>query len=93
MVQLSTANLCRLGMFLYARLVLDYLSTNIFYSGDEVKTSIDHLPDKLSDLYATYYYLPHFTLPPNQTADFTTRLTCVVPIKLSEDSHPNPRPP
>ncbi|EAQ87140.1 hypothetical protein CHGG_03759 [Chaetomium globosum CBS 148.51] len=45
----NTANLCPLGMFLYARLVLDYLSTNIFYSGEEVKTSIDHLPDKLSD--------------------------------------------
>jgi hypothetical protein len=41
-------------MFLYARLVLDYLSTNIFYNGEEVKTSIDHLPDKLSELYATY---------------------------------------
>lgn len=53
-------------MFLYARLVLDYLSTNIFYSGEEVKTSIDHLPDKLSDLYATYLlptYLTYLSLP------------------------------
>lgn len=45
------------GMFLYARLVLDYLATNIFFSGEEVKTSIGHLPDKLSDLYANYYLL------------------------------------
>ncbi|KAK4144471.1 uncharacterized protein C8A04DRAFT_36713 [Dichotomopilus funicola] len=39
------------GMFLYARLVLDYLATNIFFSGEEVKTSIGHMPDKLSDFY------------------------------------------
>ena len=54
-------------MFLYARLVLDYLSTNIFYSGEEVKMSIEHLPDKLSDLYATTYYL--HDLPHNQATD------------------------
>ncbi|KAH6855598.1 hypothetical protein B0I37DRAFT_424156 [Chaetomium sp. MPI-CAGE-AT-0009] len=36
-------------MFLYARLVLDYIATNIFFSGDEVMTSINHLPDKLTD--------------------------------------------
>ncbi|KAL7916576.1 chromatin remodelling complex Rsc7/Swp82 subunit domain-containing protein [Trichoderma velutinum] len=39
------------GMFLYARLVLDYLSTNIFYSGDEIMTSVNQLPEKLSDFY------------------------------------------
>ncbi|KAL7928885.1 hypothetical protein V8C35DRAFT_221248 [Trichoderma chlorosporum] len=39
------------GMFLYARLVLDYLSTNIFYSGDEILTSVNQLPEKLSDFY------------------------------------------
>ncbi|UKZ47926.1 hypothetical protein TrVGV298_002161 [Trichoderma virens] len=38
-------------MFLYARLVLDYLSTNIFYSGDEIMTSVNHLPEKLVDFY------------------------------------------
>ncbi len=38
------------GMFLYARLVLDYLSTNIFFSGEEIRTSINHLPEKLTDL-------------------------------------------
>jgi hypothetical protein len=42
-------------MFLYARLVLDYIATNIFFSGEEVRTSINHLPDKLTDLYAAYY--------------------------------------
>lgn len=39
-----------IGMFLYARLVLDYLSTNIFYSGDEIMTSVNQLPEKLGDL-------------------------------------------
>ncbi|RKL16693.1 hypothetical protein BFJ70_g14981 [Fusarium oxysporum] len=35
------------GMFLYARLVLDYLSKNLFFSGKEMKKSIDELPDEL----------------------------------------------
>jgi DNA-binding Lrp family transcriptional regulator len=63
MQEANTANPRRSGMFLYARLVLDYLSTNIFYSGEEVRTSINHLPDKLSDLYAAHYlsYSPTFT--------------------------------
>ncbi|KAI0867564.1 hypothetical protein GGS24DRAFT_515180 [Hypoxylon argillaceum] len=39
------------GMFLYARLVLDYLATNIFYDGAEIKSSIDALPEELSDFY------------------------------------------
>lgn len=39
-----------IGMFLYARLVSDYLSTNIFYSGDEIMTSVNQLPEKLGDL-------------------------------------------
>lgn len=39
-------------MFLYARLVLDYLSKNIFFSGKEMKKSIDELPKELSELYA-----------------------------------------
>ena len=38
-------------MFLYARLVLDYLSSNIFYSGDEMKESINELPEELFGLY------------------------------------------
>lgn len=37
-------------MFLYARLVLDYISTNIFFNLDEIKTSVNELPEKLSDL-------------------------------------------
>jgi archaellum biogenesis ATPase FlaH len=39
-----------LGMFLYARLVLDYLAKNIFYSGEEMRMSVHELPDKLFDL-------------------------------------------
>src|SRR5580700_2554876 len=41
------------GMFLYARLVLDYLATNIFYSGDEIKISVNQLPEKLTDLWVS----------------------------------------
>lgn len=38
-------------MFLYARLVMDYLASKIFYSGDEIKQSVNQLPKKLADLY------------------------------------------
>ncbi|KAF7522528.1 hypothetical protein G7054_g12117 [Neopestalotiopsis clavispora] len=37
------------GMFLYARLVLEYLGSNIFFSGEEIKTSVNELPAKLSE--------------------------------------------
>lgn len=37
-------------MFLYARLILDYLATNIFYSGDELKKSIEELPETITEL-------------------------------------------
>ncbi|KAK8139401.1 hypothetical protein PG984_002781 [Apiospora sp. TS-2023a] len=40
------------GMFLYARLVLDYLSSNIFYEPHEIKTSVYKLPAKLSEFYS-----------------------------------------
>ncbi|UPK96932.1 hypothetical protein LCI18_007867 [Fusarium solani-melongenae] len=39
------------GMFLYARLVMDYLASNIFYSGDEIKQSVNQLPKKLAEFY------------------------------------------
>ncbi|KAK7428634.1 hypothetical protein QQZ08_004896 [Neonectria magnoliae] len=39
------------GMFLYARLVLDYLSHNIFFSCDEIQASVNQLPEKLTDFY------------------------------------------
>ncbi|KAI3342319.1 hypothetical protein F4824DRAFT_445750 [Ustulina deusta] len=37
-------------MFLHARLVLDYLSSNIFFTGAEMRSSIDELPEELSEL-------------------------------------------
>jgi hypothetical protein len=37
-------------MFLYARLVLDYLSKNIFYTSQEMKDSVRELPEELSEL-------------------------------------------
>ncbi|KAH9885562.1 hypothetical protein F4778DRAFT_774332 [Xylariomycetidae sp. FL2044] len=39
------------GMFLYARLVLDYLASNVFYNAEEIKTSLRELPQELSDFY------------------------------------------
>ena len=38
------------GMFLWARLVLDYLSTNFFYSRSEIMAAVETLPRKLSEL-------------------------------------------
>lgn len=39
-----------LGMFLYARLVLDYISAKIFFSPAEVKRSVTGLPEKVAGL-------------------------------------------
>ncbi|KAI1070812.1 hypothetical protein LB507_006787 [Fusarium sp. FIESC RH6] len=39
------------GMFLYARLVVDYLTSNVFYTGDEMKESVNQLPQKLTEFY------------------------------------------
>jgi hypothetical protein len=39
-----------IGMFLYTRLVLDYLSYNVFFSGEEVKRSVFELPPRLVEL-------------------------------------------
>ncbi|KAF3019356.1 hypothetical protein E8E14_010905 [Neopestalotiopsis sp. 37M] len=41
------------GMFLYARLVLEYLSSNIFFTGEEIKSSVYELPAKLSEFKIT----------------------------------------
>lgn len=38
------------GMFLYARLVLDYVSSNLFVRSEELKNAIQQLPKKLADL-------------------------------------------
>lgn len=38
-------------MFLWARLVLDYLSTNILSSRDEVRGAVDMLPVELGELH------------------------------------------
>jgi hypothetical protein len=36
-------------MFLYARLILDYVENKIFFYRDEVKKAIDDLPQELTD--------------------------------------------
>jgi predicted ATPase len=50
LIRYKSSDLMSPGMFLYARLVLDYLGTNIFISGEELKESIHVLPETLSDL-------------------------------------------
>ena len=37
-------------MFLWARLVLDYLAANIFHNRGEITAAINTLPRKLSEL-------------------------------------------
>ncbi|CAK7243972.1 MAG: hypothetical protein STHCBS139747_005506 [Sporothrix thermara] len=44
------------GMFLYARLVLDYISSNLFYSSQELQDSIDVLPAELLAFYRDILY-------------------------------------
>jgi hypothetical protein len=39
-------------MFLWARLVLEYISKNMFYTKDEILTAVQELPRELSELYA-----------------------------------------
>ncbi|KAI8950616.1 hypothetical protein F4801DRAFT_590286 [Xylaria longipes] len=39
------------GMFLWARLVLDYLTHNIFYKSQEIQEAVDTLPRKLAKFY------------------------------------------
>ncbi|KAK3497861.1 uncharacterized protein B0T23DRAFT_394061 [Neurospora hispaniola] len=56
------------GMFLWARLVLDYLSTNILSSRDEVRGAVDMLPAKLGELHVE----PH--LPSEATLAFLLSL-------------------
>jgi hypothetical protein len=46
-------------MFLYARLVLDYLTKNIFFTGKEMKASIDELPEELTELYVAQSFVCH----------------------------------
>ncbi|KAH7014541.1 uncharacterized protein B0I36DRAFT_355736 [Microdochium trichocladiopsis] len=39
------------GMFLYAKLVVDYLTHNIIYNTAEIMTSVNELPEKIVDLF------------------------------------------
>jgi hypothetical protein len=43
--------LTAVGMFLWARLVLNYLATNVFYDSEEFITATRILPRELSDFY------------------------------------------
>lgn len=40
-------------MFLWARLVLGYISKNMFYKKDEILTAVQTLPRELGDLFVT----------------------------------------
>lgn len=43
-------------MFLYARLVLDYINANIFFTGDELRDAINQLPATLNEFYQKLLY-------------------------------------
>ena len=62
-------------MFLYARLVVDYLTSNVFYSGDEMKESVNQLPRKLTELYVIA--LP-FSGEPNSATSYQRILTQIL---------------
>lgn len=40
------------GMFLYARLIIDYLSKQLFRTSEDLRVAIQELPPELRDLYA-----------------------------------------
>ena len=47
-------------MFLWARLVLEYLFNNIFYTRQEIYNVVDSLPRKLSELLVSVpFYHPY----------------------------------
>ena len=72
-------------MFLYARLVLDYISANIFYDGEELKVAINQLPETLAELFV---YLPSF-FPSCSRADHRIsyqKLLAQILARLSEQS-------
>ncbi|KAK2611705.1 hypothetical protein N8I77_005030 [Diaporthe amygdali] len=54
------------GMFLYARLVLDFVSSNIFVRGDELRSSINQLPHELSSFY--FKLLSQILIPLDQNS-------------------------
>jgi tRNA(Glu) U13 pseudouridine synthase TruD len=54
MVSIYRANRTFIGMFLWATLVLNYLSANFFYSGEEFTRAIDTLPRELTALYVSF---------------------------------------
>jgi hypothetical protein len=75
-----------LGMFLYARLVLDYISANLFYSGDELKDAIDQLPETLAELFVySAFILPSHKEPNN--APSYHKLLAQILARLNELSH------
>lgn len=64
-------------MFLYARLIMDYLTSNIFYNGDEMKDSANQLPHELTELYVHDHHLVPYILITNSSSyrRILTRIT------------------
>jgi hypothetical protein len=65
------------GMFLYARLVLDYVTSNIFYSPGEIRDSINKLPPTLTEFYQTILAQMIKGLDPRSIDRVTTILSWV----------------
>ena len=44
------------GMFLWARLVLEYISKNMFYGKAEIQSAIQTLPRELGELFVFRFF-------------------------------------
>ncbi|KAK1978317.1 hypothetical protein LZ30DRAFT_729264 [Colletotrichum cereale] len=76
------------GMFLWARLVLDYLDSEIYYHKDDIYRAIEGVPSKLSDFYKRILNKITKGLEPQSIRRMVTSLAWIAfsyrPIRLCE---------
>ncbi|KAF6808568.1 zinc finger protein [Colletotrichum musicola] len=76
------------GMFLWARLVLDYLDSEIYYDKNEIYRAIEEIPSKLSDLYKRILGKITNDLEPRSVSRMATSLAWIAfsyrPLRLYE---------
>ncbi|KAK2020291.1 hypothetical protein LZ32DRAFT_652817 [Colletotrichum eremochloae] len=76
------------GMFLWARLVLDYLDSEMYYDKDEIFRAIEGIPSQLSDLYKRILHKITHDLQPQSIRRIATSLAWIAfsyrPLRLCE---------
>ncbi|KAK1973093.1 hypothetical protein LY78DRAFT_675635 [Colletotrichum sublineola] len=76
------------GMFLWARLVLDYLDSEMYYDKDEIFGAIEGIPSQLSDLYKRILHKITHDLQPQSIRRIATSLAWIAfsyrPLRLCE---------